>query len=458
MSLIDKVNQLFKDTLSNQNPASQMDYLTKRMAEYDMTMKGKPFPTFLKPYLVDLEEKKQFEESTMLIMAAIENVADAFFSDPKFKNLLELDGRVAEYAKMNPVYPNRQIVTRLDAFFIPETKAIKFIEFNCDSPSGMGWHDMMVDMFSELDSVKGLGESYTLQADKFLDTHSDMLMKKYHQFCEAKGEKPSDDPLFAMVCASDSTIKTDVEIIAQVLRDKGIRSRWIDTRDFTYDGKKLMHDGEEVHLIYRDAIQEFLNEPYFGHTDAALNAYRDGNICFINPFSSRVGGLKSVLAVMSDSRFNYLFTEEQIEAIAKYIPWTRLLRNNETDYEGKTVKLLDFVKENRAKMVLKPSSGYGGMDVFIGPEYDDAEWAKHVDTFATPPNNFVVQELVPIPLDDFPVMDGDTFKGYEKKKVNINFWAYDGTFGGAFARASTGSVINVHQGGGLVPVYYVSEK
>jgi hypothetical protein len=428
------------------------------MAKYDMTMKGKPFPTFLKPYLVDAAEKKAFETSTELIMSAIEKVADAFFSDDKFKKLLELDGRVAEYAKMSPVYPNRQIVTRLDAFFIPETKDIKFIEFNCDSPSGMGWHDVMVDMFWELESVGSLNKEFALVADKFLDTHCTMMIKKYHQFCEAKGIKPSKDPFLAMVCARESTIKTDVEIISSVLRQKGYRSRWADPRDFTYDGKKLMLDGEEVHLIYRDAIQEFLDEPYFGHTDAALKAYRDGNICFINPFSSRVGGLKSVLAVMHDDQFGYLFSEEQKDAIKKYIPWTRLMKSGKSDYQSKKIDLIGFVKENRTKMVLKPTSGYGGQNVIIGPDVDDAEWNDKIALSIKPGNTYVVQELVPIPVDDFPLMEGGKFKGFDKKKVNINFWAYDGIFGGAFVRASSGSIINVHQGGGLVPVFYVTKR
>ncbi|MBN2381311.1 hypothetical protein JXQ70_00375, partial [bacterium] len=284
-----------------------------------------------------------------------------------------------------------------------------------------------------------------------------MLAKKYRQFCEVKGIKPSSDPFFAMVCASDSTIKTDVEIIAEAARAKGYRSEWVDPRAFEYDGQTLTYNGQAIHLIYRDAIQEFLDEPYYGHTEAVLNAYRDGNICFINPFSSRVGGLKSVLAVMHEDRFSYLFTEEEQDAIKKYIPWTRLFRKCETDFHGEKISLVDFVKDNNKRFVLKPCSGYGGHDVYIGPDFDKTGWNEKVNAALAPNVNFVVQEIVPIPVDDFPVVKETKFEGFEPKKVNINFWAYDGVFGGAFVRASTGSVINVHQGGGLVPVFYVNK-
>ena len=64
--------------------------------------------------------------------------------------------------------------------------------------------------------------------------------------------------------------------------------------------------------------------------------------------------------------------------------------------------------------------------------------------------------MVPIPFDEFPVVDEGKFLGFQPKNVNINFWAYDGEFGGAYVRAASGAIINVHQGGGMVPVFYVS--
>mgnify|MGYP000847459948 FL=1 len=456
MSIVTKINAHFKEILGKGDPVNEMKNLAIEMAKYDMTMKGKPFPTFLKPYMVSKEAKPSFKHATNNIMSAIEKVAEAFFTDPKFKNLLELKDLVEKYAKMNQVYPRRQIVSRLDAFYMPENGDIKFIEFNCDSPSGMGWHDVMVDMFKELPTMKKAGETFKLEADKFLDTHTKMLLKKYHEFCKAKGETPVSDPLFAIVCASDSTILSDVKVIVDTLIKKGHKAIYADPRDFSYDGKHLTKDGQVVHVIYRDAVQEFLDAPYYGHTDAALKAYEDGNICFVNPFCSRVGGLKSVLAIMHDDRFSYLFTEEEMEVIKKYIPFTRLVRDLETDYHGEKVNILDLIKNNKEKLVLKPNSGYGGHGVMVGPAVTDDEWKDTLKTAMEPGNTYVVQEMVPIPADEFPVVDEGKFMGFQPKNVNINFWAYDGEFGGAYVRAAAGAIINVHQGGGMVPVFYVS--
>jgi hypothetical protein len=55
-------------------------------------------------------------------------------------------------------------------------------------------------------------------------------------------------------------------------------------------------------------------------------------------------------------------------------------------------------------------------------------------------------------------MDGNKFMGFEKRNVNINFWSHGGEFAGAFNRAAVGSLVNVHQGGGIMPVFFVEEK
>ena len=284
------------------------------------------------------------------------------------------------------------------------------------------------------------------------------LQRNIDQFCEAKGKKPVENPLFAIVCATDSTIYSDVQVIVETLNSKGYNAIYSDPRHFEYDGEKLTKDGKEVHLIYRDAVQEFLNEPYYGDTDAPLKAYEDGNICFINPFCSRVGGLKSVLAIMHDEQFSYLFTEEELDVIKKYIPFTRLVRDRKTMKEGEEIYIPDFIKNNRETLVLKPNSGYGGHGVIVGKASNDEEWDETLKRALEPGNTYVVQELVPIPVDDFPVVEDGQFKGFQPKNVNINFWAYDGEFGGAYVRAAAGAIINVHQGGGMVPVFYSSKK
>ena len=89
---------------------------------------------------------------------------------------------------------------------------------------------------------------------------------------------------------------------------------------------------------------------------------------------------------------------------------------------------------------------------------DQAEWEKSLAKVFSPEEDYAVQEFVKIPVEKFPTIEDGKLKGFEDRNVNINFWSHGGEFAGAFLRASFGNIINVHQGGGLVPVIFVDDK
>jgi hypothetical protein len=67
MSIVTKINDHFKEILGKGDPVNEMKNLAIEMAKYDMTMKGKPFPTFLKPYMVSKEAKPSFKHATIIL-------------------------------------------------------------------------------------------------------------------------------------------------------------------------------------------------------------------------------------------------------------------------------------------------------------------------------------------------------------------------------------------------------
>ena len=94
----------------------------------------------------------------------------------------------------------------------------------------------------------------------------------------------------------------------------------------------------------------------------------------------------------------------------------------------------------------------------VGNIADQADWEALIDNSLNEGIIYTVQECANIPVEDFPVVDGSEFKGFEPKNVNLNLWSHDGEFAGAFVRAAAGKIINVHQGGGMVPCFFVSKK
>ena len=124
-------------------------------------------------------------------------------------------------------------------------------------------------------------------------------------------------------------------------------------------------------------------------------------------------------------------------------------------FDGKPVNLLDFLRENRAGMVLKPVGLFGGKNVAIGHEMSDREWQEALETAVK--ERYVAQEYIPIPEISLPVYDQNGLR-FENKKVNINFFAFNGVYAGGMARVSDSSIINISAGGGLIPLMAAAKR
>lgn len=458
MSLYDRVNADYKAILEKGDPVAQLKSIQEKMKEKNMFMFGKPFPTFCKPYFVEEKHRPMISDATLKMISSINKIGDAYFKSGKFKKQVELKGRVADLAAIDAGYPGHQIIDRLDVFFHPDTLELKFIEFNCGDPSGMGWNDNMIDMFDALPAVSELREKYVLKSDFLVKSHEKTLMKKYRQFCERKGIKAEAKPVVAFVCWRESTILGDFLSFVEYYQSLGYDAIFADPRDFDYDGKVASVDGKVVPLLYRDAIDDFIKDEFWDDCQKIIQAYRDMNVCFVNPVSSASGDFKSLLEILSDPQYEDIFTPEEREAHHKYIPWTRTLVEIKTDYRGKEVDLVEFTRKNKDFLVLKPNDGYGGFGILVGNVTEQKDWDALIEKSFNEKITYTVQDFVKIPLDEFPIVEDDTYKGFSNRNVNINFWSHDGEFAGAFNRAAAGSIINVHQGGGLVPVYFVSDK
>ncbi len=458
MSLLDEVNRDFEQILNRTDPAAQMQTLADRMKEKGMHMHGEPFPTFLKPYFVEHADRPLFAHATMMMIASLNKIGAAYFANGGFAKQIQLTGRTADLAAVDAGYPGHQIFNRLDVFFIPETKELKFLEFNCGDPSGMGWHDQMLEMFLDLPVIREMGKKYNFHVDWLVKSHHIKFIGKYKQWCARKGIVPEAKPNVAFVCWRESTVRGDFLAFVDYYNKMGYPTVIADPSDFEYDGQKLTLDGQHIPLLYRDAIDDMIKDEFWDGCQKLIQAYRDGNVCFVNPVSAASGDFKSILEILSDPSFESLFTPAEREAHAQFIPWTRTFVEGKTAYKGKEIDLVTYVRKHKDEFVLKPNDGYGGFGILVGPAAAQDAWEKLIDTSFAEGKIYTVQELVNIPKAYFPVVESGEMKGFSTKNVNINFWSHDGEFAGSFVRAAAGSVINVHQGGGMVPTFPVSLK
>jgi len=74
------------------------------------------------------------------------------------------------------------------------------------------------------------------------------------------------------------------------------------------------------------------------------------------------------------------FTKSEQEAIRRSVPWTRRVADRKTTREGRKIGLLDFIRRNRSRLVLKPNDDYGGHGVHFGAQLGVREWDNAIQT------------------------------------------------------------------------------
>ena len=250
-------------------------------------------------------------------------------------------------------------------------------------------------------------------------------------------------PRLALVDADGSPSVPEFRIICAAAKAAGIEADHATLEDVTYDGSTLHVKGEPVQLVYRRALLEDLDQ------SDLVAAARDGRVCLVNPFRSRVANNKKLFALFQDPRFAHLIDGDEADVIKATIPWTRILRPGRVNYGDWTIDLLSFVADNREKLVLKPASDFGGHGVSLGMETKQDEWEQIIAAHADRAD-YIVQEYVPVPEEMFPTVE-DGHVQMRLKRFNINPFGIGGRYAGSITRISDRAVINVSAGGGLLP-------
>jgi len=194
-----------------------------------------------------------------------------------------------------------------------------------------------------------------------------------------------------------------------------------------------------------------------GTSNPIFQALRDRAVCISNSFQALLLYKKCSLAFISDEANQHLFTDEERQAILTHIPWTRIVADRLSYYNNSTIDLLDFVRERREQLVIKPNDAYGGKGVVLGWEASSEEWERAIrDGLNTPT---IVQEKVHITTDQYPVFSEGKLR-FDQLFVDADPFIFMGTaVQGCLTRLSSASLLNVTAGGGsTIPSFVVRRK
>ncbi|MDB4955253.1 MAG: hypothetical protein JWO36_2822 [Myxococcales bacterium] len=383
-------------------------------------------PTYAYAFVSTHDQIARWAQQAELLIAAAEHHTRQLISDALSEDTQSMSRENVELILTNPGYERTCVICRPDA--IPVGPDLKFVELNCDSPAMMMFLDIVAQCLFELAPFAALHA--VVKPPSAADILLDSLLGCYQEF----GGKVS--PTIAIVDWQGQKTRFEHQRLAEHFEARGYSTIVCDPRTFQLVDGKLEHEGRQVHLVYRRALaSEMLSRRK--DISALLDAYRDGTICMVNPLRSYLSSHKSLLTHLVAADL-----PRELKAAANLVPQTILLDNEETRA---------MVTSSPGKWVLKKSEGHGGMNVVLPMVSSRKSWRDAMD--ASSRDVWIAQDYLDVPRMAVPVVEGDSMV-WQVKYFNWNPFVFGGRYAGGLVRVSTTPLINITQGGGLLPTLF----
>ncbi len=443
----------YHDLLSDADLASHsQQMLDEQLESSKLIFGGRRLSPYLRPHFVMESDWLLIKKTCETIFGALQKVKDAAVNDDAILDELGVTEIEKELVKIDPKYSHVSPTSRLDSFLTEDSYS--YVELNGESPAGIAFSDSASEIFRALPVMEKFAERYNIQTLEGSSKMLDVLLECYTEFC---GGEMTNKPVIAIVDLEDLPTIKEFELFRDYFESKGYQSVICSPGELTFDGLRLSCNGTEIDIVYkRLLVNEYL--PIMKEQPALLDAYRAGAICMVNSFRGKLVHKKAVFAVLTNERYKHLFNDEELSAITKHIPWTRVFRDEKTENHGETIDLVDWTRANSHKLVLKPNDDYGGHGIYIGWNSTAEEWDDAI-ALALKDGDYLIQERVKTAKEFFPMFTDDEGNWeLTEQLVDLDPLLFLGKVGSAFTRLSSTELANVSSGGGMVPTFIISEK
>lgn len=412
---------------------------------------GRRLSPYLRPHFVTEDDFERIRHVCETVWSAIEKVKDAAIKDESIIYDLGITEVEKDLISIDPGYRAVSPTARLDSFLTE--KAYSFVELNGESPAGIAYVDAAYDVFLQLPVMKKFGDYYNVRPLYGRRFMLDVLLDSYEEYL---GRKPDSVPQIAIVDLKGLPTQKEFELFKEFFEQEGYPTTICSPDELAFENGRLRAGDFQIDIVYkRLLVNEYL--PIMSLHPSLLDAYRAGAICMVNSFRSKLIHKKALFAVLTDQRRAELFSIAEREAIRRHVPWTRLVRAGKSDYFGEEIDLLEYIKANRDKLVLKPNDDYGGHGITIGWNANETTWNEALRS-ALANGDYVAQERVPTAREMFPALQDDGTVKFAEQLVDLDPLLFNGKVGSAFTRLSFTELANVSSGGGMVPTFIISEK
>jgi len=420
----------------------------------------------LRPQFLHPQEYALIAEATEAVVGALHKIYVALRSgELDCQRLLHLSPAEAALVSQPDVYGAPDVSARMDAFWLPgpslDQGDLYFLEYNADSPGGLSYGDVLGDLFAEFAPMRRFAQEYQLTRPPVRSRVHRTLVETYQDWCAATGHAPVAHPTIAIVDWRTVRTRNEFLLSQQVFQAAGSRVIICDPDELRLSDGRLWAGGDfPVDILYKRVV---VNELIKRYPDPAelmaqplVQAVAQNAICIANHFNCQLLYNKALFALISDEENHHRFSPAEQTAVQKYVPWSRLVADQPTRYNGATVELVELIRARKDELVLKPVREYGGTGVVLGWETDADAWEQSLQNALAEPH--VVQRRVPTPREIFPVWQ-DGALHFAERMVDLDPYVWrGGAVEHAGVRLGTSALLNVSAGGGSAAPLFLAEK
>jgi hypothetical protein len=163
-----------------------------------------------------------------------------------------------------------------------------------------------------------------------------------------------------------------------------------------------------------------------------------------------------MFALLTDESLIAKFPINERKAIREHLPWTRVVKAGKATYRDDEIPdLLEYIRENRETLVLRPNDEYGDLSSYIGYEHDESSWARALREAQRAP--YVVQESVRPARTVFPLMSFGHLE-FKEMQVDVQPQAFLGKVAGCASFVSSSGAGNYSMASGIAPTFIIDSK
>jgi len=451
---VESWNELLRPLL-RESPDFPKKFL-KELQDAKLTFGNRVHCPFLRPFFLLPQDEARVRRATETLARLGERLVSAALEDQPLFAQFHLRPEEERLVRLPAGNGPASTASRVDAFLLPES--LKFTEYNGESPAGSGYTETLSEIFRGLSVMKEFVERYDIHSYPLSARLLDALIGTYRDWGGT-----SQQPQMLIVDWKEVPTWSEFEILKERFEALRVPVVLADPRELEWDGKTLSAKGKKIDLVYRRVlINDIVARPK--ECAALVKAYEAQAVCVANNFRCKIPHVKAFFAVLTEQKNAKLFSTEELDVIKQHVPWTRVVEDVKTDYQGQPIALLDYIRNNQKDLVLKPSDEYGGTGVTLGWEVDAKHWENSIQgalpgaKSANEHGCWIVQEKIAMRRGEFPYIGADGKVEFRDMLVDLAPYMFRGKLAGFLTRLSASSLANVTSGGGQIPAFRVEPK